>query len=256
MTAGFLFRRRGGRPAAILAAMMLALGAAPAFAAISPLTQGPPSPPATFFGSINDAAGPVAAGVKVEAYVGDKLCSNGGKTEKTGNGKARVTVYAVDVDSDSQTPGCGKEGSAVTIKIGDRTAKQTGKWTTGPVHLDITFGDVTPLPIPTFTPTPPRPTGTPVTIGTQTPQATIPAGSPGAGSPVPTPGGGVTGAASSPVAAQANDNGGGFPVWGIVLIVVGALAAVGGGAGYVIARNRRAGGDIDDDQPPFTPPDE
>jgi hypothetical protein len=110
------------------------------------------------------------------------------------------------------------------------------------------------LPIPTFTPTPPKPTGTPVTIGTQTPAATIPPGSPGAGSPVPTLGGGVTGADSSPVAAQTKNDDGGFPIWGIVVIVVAVLAALGAGAGYVVARNRHDGdAGTDDDEPPTGP---
>jgi len=246
MTAGFVHLPRGWRAAAILIlALVCALGAASAFAT-APHTDQIPSPPATFAGSINDASGDVPAGETVEAYVGDTLCSNGGKTEKTGEGNARVTVYAVDVDSAQQTPGCGTEGATVTFKIGDRTAEQTGKWETGSlIHLDFTFGDVTPAPIPTFTPTPPKPTGTPVTIGTQTPQATIPPGSPGAGSPVPTLGGGVTGS-SSPVAAATSDSGGGFPLWAIVAIVVGCLAALGGAVGYVLAHRAREGADADD----------
>lgn len=243
MTVGFLTFGRQWRLAVFFAALAVSVaGSSMALAAPAQL----PSPPSTIFGSINDADGPVAAGVEVQAYIGDKLCSTGGITEKTGDGDAQITAYAVDVDSDGQTPGCGTDGAAVTIKIGDKTAEQTAKWEAGPVRLDITFGDVTPVPIPTFTPTPPRPTGTPVTIGTQTPQATIPAGSPGAGSPVATLGGGVTGATTT-AAAATSDSSGGFPLWGIVIIVVAALAVIGGVVGFVMARNRHDEGGVDDD---------
>ncbi|HKS91414.1 MAG TPA: hypothetical protein VJQ83_05750 [Tepidiformaceae bacterium] len=229
MTTGMVLRRR---VTAIFGTALIALVAAAGVAVARP-AQNIPSPPSTFFGSINDAAGPVQAGLPVEGLINGKVCSSkGGKTEHTGSGKAQITVYAVDIESDSQTPGCGKQGSVVTIKIGDRTAQQTGKWDAGPVKLDITFGDVTPLPIPTFTPTS---TGTPaptVSIGTQTPRPTT------LSSAVP---GGVTGSPSA--AASAHDSGGGFPIWAIVLIVVAALAVAGGGAGLFIARNHRADGD-------------
>jgi hypothetical protein len=225
----------GWRVAAMCGALIVALGALGAMAARP--AQNIPSPPSTFFGSINDAAGPVKAGLTVEGLIDGKVCSKGGKTERTGNGNAQITVYAVDVDSDSQTPGCGKQGSVVTIKIGDRTAEQTGKWDAGPVQLNITFGDVTPLPIPTFTPTS---TGTPkptVAIGTQTPRPSA------ASSAVPTLKGGVAG---SPAAASSTGGGDGFPIWAIVLIVVVALAVIGGGAGVVIARNHRPDGGGDE----------
>lgn len=231
MTAGMV---RRWRVAAILGSALVALVALAGTSAAR-TAQNLPGPPSTFFGSINDAAGPVKAGLPVEGLINGKVCSSkGGKTEYTGSGKSQVTVYAVDVESDSQTPGCGKTGDVVTIKIGDRTAQQTGKWDAGPVQLNITFGDVTPVPIPTFTPTS---TGTPaptVSIGTQTPR-------PGTlSSAVP---GGVT---TNTAAKAAGDSSGGFPIWGIVLIVVAALAVAGGGAGMFIARNHRAGGDGDD----------
>lgn len=235
MTAGMVLR---WRMAAVVGAMAIALAVVASAAAARP-SQNIPGPPATVFGSINDAGGPVAAGVSVEGLIDGKVCSKDGKTVRTGEGKAQITAYAIDVASDSQTPGCGKAGSVVTIKIGDRTASQTAKWDAGPVRLDVTFGDVTPVPIPTFTPTT---TGTPkptVAIGTQTPHPSV------ASSAVPTLKGGVTG---SPVATAASDSGGGgFPIWAIVLIVVVALAVIGGGVGFVMARNRGAGTDGDGD---------
>lgn len=221
-------------------------------------------PPSTVFGSINDQAGPVEAGIPVTAYIGGQLCGTG-KTEFTGDGAAKVTVYAVNVSSREDKPGCGVEGVDITIKIGDRTASQPARWRAGPVRLDVTFGNVTPVPIPTFTPAPTR-TPTPpqaTSIGTQgaTPASngtgtaasttvlgTIPAGSPGAGSPIPTLKGGVT--SSRPGNSQEGSaDGGGFPLWAVVIIVLGGIAVVGGGVGYAMSRGR--GGEDDTDGGPF-----
>jgi len=234
--------------------------------------QGVPSPPSTIVGSINDEAGRVAENLPVKAYVGDKECDQpGGQTAFTGDGAAQITYYYVTVLSAEQVAGCGKDGTAVRLKIGDRFATQTAKWSAGLVRVDITFGNVTPVPIPTATPTPPR-TATPVgstgesstgASGTRTPASgaagsaptqrpgTIPAGSPGAGSPYPTIPGGVISAVKDP--ATKSDSGGGFPIWGIVIIALGALAVAGGGVGYVMSRNRVA---ADDDyrDPPEGPP--
>lgn len=207
-------------------------------------------PPATVFGSISDAGGTVEDGLPVEAYIGDTLCGTKGQTEYTGDGDARVTVYVIDVVSESQTPGCGRlrAGQQVRIKIGDRFAEQTATWDPGPVRLDVTFGNATPVPIPTFTPTPtrtPAPDSTPAppqsgsTPGQGGAVATIPAGSPGAGSPVATqPQGGIT--SESPDQANvggSDDNG--VPVWAIVLLVLGGVGVVGGGVGYMMSRNQK-----------------
>lgn len=208
-------------------------------------------PPSTVFGSIADSDGAVPAGVTVEAYIGDTLCGTKGRTEFTGDGAARVTVYVVDVVSESQIAGCGAVGREVRVKIGDRFATQTAKWNPGPVQLDVTFGSASPAVIPTFTPAPTRtpvPESTPEPGQTATPAATvetIPAGSPGAGSPVASPRGGITSA--TPGAQNASSGGGGgFPIWGVVVLILGGIAAVGGGVGYAMSRGSRAGADDDD----------
>lgn len=217
-------------------------------------------PPSTIYGSITDAAGPVPAGVPIEAYIGEKVCGKG-KTELTGEGTP-VTVYFTDVVAREQTPGCGAEGIEVRIKVGDRFARQTARWKAGPVQLDITFGDnVTPRAIPTFTPTatrtpapgqttaagntpgPSQQANTAVTAAT----GTIPAGSPGAGSPVPTLAGGLTinsASGSGPSAPGGGD--GGFPIWAAVILALGGVAAVGGGVGYAMSRTRRTPDDESD----------
>ena len=238
------------------AARLLVVAALTIPAAATTLASAQFQPPATVFGSVTDAAGRVADGLPVEAYVGDLLCGTKGRTEFTGEGAARVTVYFVDVLSDPDKAGCGKDGSEVRIKIGDRFAAQTTRWKAGPIQLDVTFGNATPAAIPTFTPTvaPPTPVSTPAPGASPVAGGaveTIPAGSPGAGSPAPTLKGGVT--SSTPAAQRASTNdGGGFPVWGIVLLGLIGVGAVGGGIGYAMSRTRASeDADGDDDLRPL-----
>lgn len=230
-------------------------------------------PPMTLFGSITDSEGPVAVGLPVEAYVGDTLCGRG-VTEATGEGDARVTVYAVHVVAREQTAGCGSLDAVVRVKIGERFASQTATWEAGPKQLDITFGSATPAPIPTFTPTPTRtappagsptqmtptpqgtpngtaPGGSPTDGGMTTPQptGTIPAGSPGAGSPFPTTAGGVI--TSPPGGGGGASGGGGFPVWAAIVLVLGGIALVGGGVGFAMARSRANAADESPEEPPL-----
>ena len=242
------------------AALAAAIGGSAAVAQI-------PSPPSTIFGSISDSGGQVPEHLPIQAYVGDKLCNDNtpSETKFTGEGSARVTVYVVNVLSAEQTPGCGKANGDVRIKVGDRFATTPAKWQAGAVRLDITFGNATPAPIPTFTPvpTPTRdPNATPLTNAQGTPISegspgaagvgTIPAGSPGAGSPIPTLKGGVTNSTPGAVAASAGGGGGGgFPLWGVAVLVLGGIALVGGGVGYAMSRSRE--GDIDDPDP-YAPP--
>ncbi len=213
-------------------------------------------PPSTVFGSINDEAGPVAEGLKVEAYIGNAECSDGhGRTEMTGDGAARVTVYAVDVVSREQRPGCGFAGAEVRIKIGDRFAPGTTRWSgAGFVRFDITFGNVTPKPIPTFTPTSTGPrsptvpgaTATPTAPGaaTSTPGGDASPSATGSVSPTISGGGGVTSSTPGPgVDSGEEEDGGGMPIWAVVLLVLGGIAAAGGGIGYFIARSHAGEGD-------------
>lgn len=230
------------------------------------LAQMPSSPPSTVFGSVTDAAGVVPEGLPVEGYIGDKLCGNDGKTQFTGEGDARVTVYWVNIVADEQTSGCGKTGKDMRIKIGDRFAEQTGKWNVGAVRVDVTFGDVTPAPIPTRTPAPRNTTaggsstvetnaeGTPIAqaSGSVVALGTIPAGSPGAGSPYPTRAGGLT--TANGAAGGGTGGGGGFPLWGVAILVLGGIAAVGGGVGYAMSRSNHDDDlELPDDDLPYPP---
>ena len=208
-------------------------------------------PPSTVLGSISDAGGPVAEGVKVEAYIGSVQCGLGGKTYYAGEGTARVTVYVVDVVSESQIAGCGKPDVEVRIKIGDRFVEQPVRWNAGLVRMDVTFGGATPVPIPTSTPAPTNTPAPPGSGANQTPLGTIPAGSPGAGSPVPTqPKGGFTAATPGQQSSASDDDGGGVPIWAIALLVLGGIGAIGGGVGYVMSRSEKSAASDDDFAPP------
>lgn len=227
-------------------------------------------PPMTVFGSVTDSAGDIPPDLPVEALVAGTVCGRG-KTEHTGDGDGRVTVYFADVVSREQTPGCGADGVDVQIRIGDRIAPQTLRWRPGPVQLDITFGDATPRPIPTFTPTPrPGATGTaepPARTPTPVPTAPrsstpgiSPATSPSA-SPSPSPSNTATATPTatlagglvtrSPITPPGSTDDSGFPIWAIVVIALGALTAVGGGIGVVLARARSRV--EDEDLPPASP---
>lgn len=238
----------------------LLLFAAPAFAQQPDPTQGGiPQPPSTIAGSITDAEGPVPAGLTVEALIGNKVCGTS-ETAYTGDGDARVTVYVVDVVSETQIEDCGRDGVPVRIRVGDRLSEEPVAWDQGLVVFNITFGDVTPDPIPTFTPTTqPTATNTPQPNASQPPTE----GTPGEGTPgqtrTPGQGGGnltatatgddpdgtttatPTGELSSttPGTPGSGDDGdgGGIPVWAIVLLALGGIAAVGGGVGYMMSRS-------------------
>lgn len=255
-----------------VAPRLLVAVAAVALSGLAPLSRASAQfdPPSTVFGSVADSAGEVASGLTVEAYIGDKLCGTNGRTEFTGDGAAKVTVYFVDVVSESQIAGCGAVGREVRIKVGDRFAPQTARWNPGPVQLDLAFAGATPAVIPTFTPAPtrtPEPTTTPRPRTTPSPGATgtvgetataegtetvetIPPGSPGAGSPIATPRGGVTSATPGQSSDGSGGGDGGFPVWGVVVLILGGIAAIGGGVGYAMSRNSRVVPDSADTFPP------
>jgi hypothetical protein len=103
----------------------------------------PPSPPATFYGTVSG----VPDGTTVVALV---VSSSGSVT--CGTGTVRLdgsqTVYAVDVFHESQKAGCGAAGRTVRFYFpsttpggGGRLATQSGTWSgPGPVQLNLTAG--------------------------------------------------------------------------------------------------------------------
>ncbi|HET7737142.1 MAG TPA: hypothetical protein VFK32_01070 [Tepidiformaceae bacterium] len=226
--------RLGAFPAALLLAAL-------AFLALIQTAAGQGlAPPQSLYGSINDPDGETPEGTKVEAYIGDVECSDGrGTTGFTGVGDDRVAVYVVNVLAREDRPGCGAAGASVRIKIGDEFATQTATWEQGATRVNVSFGNVTPVPLPTNTPAP----------ATNTPNANTPTAGPteepttttGPGTPTSTPRGGLSGATpgGNGGGESGDDDGDGFPLWGVVVIALAVIAAAGGTVGYVVSRNNR-----------------
>ncbi|MFQ5382359.1 MAG: hypothetical protein ACE5EF_12180 [Dehalococcoidia bacterium] len=213
-------------------------------------------PPSTFLGTVADAEETITGGMLVEAYIGDTLCSlpSGGPSDSAtfpyGEGEGRVMFYVVDVVGEAQVAGCGRDGVEVRIKIDGRFANETGHWRQGPVRMNLTFGEIEPAVQPTTTPTPPgaaeTQTATSAGTGTAVPAATgtsgaaaaatgtgdVPAGNTAAVSAAQTRPGGL----GTSVGSATYDDGGGFPVWGILLIALGALSLAGGAIGVIAAQ--------------------
>jgi len=107
-------------------------------------------PPTTFFGTATLDGHSVSDGTAVVALIDGKACGEaageaGRKGTWTATGatpeygiKSGDSLYAVDVFSDSQVPGCGTDGAIVTFLIADRPAHQTGVWTAYPTPLNLT----------------------------------------------------------------------------------------------------------------------
>ncbi len=122
-------------------AILLAIGAAAIAAAAIPAlvaAQGaPPSPPATFYGSVPSGVG---AGQSVLAIVtsgGSSQTCGVGSTVSDGSGVA----YVVDVVAESQVPGCGAPGRTVQFYfMGNRQmATDTATWSgAGPSQRNLT----------------------------------------------------------------------------------------------------------------------
>ncbi len=247
-----------------LAAMFAVVALSFGLVAHSAQAQQIPPPPAFIYGSITDADGPVPEGIPVEAIVNDNVCGQT-ETRYVGDGDGQITFYAIDVHAHGQTEGCGRPGDPIRLRVGDRLVPGTVTWETGiPVHNDIVFGDATPAPIPTVTPTPegadpatPSPdqgqeppdseNQTPSPAGEGDDSTSGPGGEPANGQGGDSPGddadaeeleGQLTSATPGQEAAGATtgNGGGGMPVWAVLLLVVGGIAVAGGGIGYMMAR--------------------
>jgi len=116
-----------------------------------------PTPPATFWGSVKVDGHSVPDGTQVLALIGDKTCGEAegasGKGTWTASEdepkygiKAGDSLYAVDVVSDNQTPGCGTEGATVIFLVAGKPAHQQGIWKAGPNPLHLTAGSLSPGP--------------------------------------------------------------------------------------------------------------
>jgi len=107
-------------------------------------------PPATFFGTVTLDGHSVSDGTAVIALINGKVCGEAaGETGHKGTWtatearpkygiKSGDSLYAVDVFSDSQVPGCGTDGAIATFLIAGRPAHQKGVWKAYPTPLNLT----------------------------------------------------------------------------------------------------------------------
>lgn len=124
--------------APVLAGLLLLLlssrESVPAAGAATPTPTPPPTAPPVlpgrFAGTVTLFGKKPSGSVKVTAYVGSAAC---------GAGPVKSGVYAVNVPSAINAPGCGAAGATVTFKVGDYWATETGVWKMGePQVLDLT----------------------------------------------------------------------------------------------------------------------
>ncbi len=82
-----------------------------------------PTPPSTFMGTVTSPDGEVAAGLSVEAYVGETLCNT--RDTETYADSAGVTRYWVSVHNSSTEAACGGVGAEIRFQIGGQNAVET-----------------------------------------------------------------------------------------------------------------------------------
>lgn len=135
---------------------MLALVAA--YTAVSRQPALAQAPPTRLFGTITIAGQPAAVGTVVEAFVRGLLCGEGVVRRVS---EQLPVGYVVDVAADAQRPGCGRDGDAVSLRVGGEPAAESATFQTGLfVRLDLTVARLGATPTPG--PTPP-PFGAPLT---------------------------------------------------------------------------------------------
>jgi hypothetical protein len=170
-------------------------------------------PPTTFLGTVTLDGHSLSDGTAVVALIDGKVCGEAqGETGRKGTWTATEarprysikrgdSLYAVDVFSDSQLPGCGTDGAIVTFLIAGRPAHETGVWKAYPTPLNLT------------------------------------ASTPYAGETTATPGGGETPASPDSELETSDDSS--FPWWPAVAGGAGLLAVAIAAALWRARRNAR-----------------
>ena len=224
-----------------LPASLLAVTASLALASVA-LAQ--PQIPATYFGSVTVDGAPADAGIEVRAFVNELDCTQAPPGQQPVFIDGEIAAYVLYVVHESQRPGCAREGSRVTFTIGGRPSNQTAIWKAGPIRLDLSTGNASPIPLPSLTNTPagglstpgastpgssetaaaasrtaPRPTGTPPTDDVRFDSTPLPPG-------------------ATPPDDDGGD-GGGSPIWLILAGTLLILAGAAGAAGYVLSCKHR-----------------
>ena len=101
-----------------------------------------PTPPSLFTGTVSNADGtPAAAGLSVEAFIGDTDCTESPVVTTSQGGE---TTYFVAVANSSTKAGCGGSESVVDFRIGGQptTPGNNGRGS-GYVRLNLTLGPET-----------------------------------------------------------------------------------------------------------------
>lgn len=111
----------------------------------------PPGLPANYFGSVVVNGSPPPDGTQVKAFINGKDCTQTGNVGTVMQGN--VASYAITVPHESQIPGCGREGIAVSFEVGGQRAVQQATWSATTIPVNLSVGAATPPPLPTFTPT-------------------------------------------------------------------------------------------------------
>jgi hypothetical protein len=199
-----------------------------------------PQIPATFYGSVTIDGAPAAAGTEVRAIVNGLDCTQATPGQRPVFIDGDIAAYVLYVVHETQREGCARDGSRVTFTINGRPAIQTAVWKAGPIPLDLSSGDASPIPLPSPTPTlgsavetltaaaePPEATAT----GTPTPKTGTPSTEGARLNSTPLPPG-----AASPGGSDESEGSPILPVIGGTLIV---LAVGAGAAGYVLSRKHR-----------------
>ena len=102
--------------------IIAALAAALTLSVIS-VASAQPTPPSTFRGTVTSPDGEVAAGLTVEAFVGETNCTD--SSIDTFSNSPGVTEYFVTVHNSSTQAGCGGEGAEIRFVIGGQAAVET-----------------------------------------------------------------------------------------------------------------------------------
>ena len=99
-----------------------------------------PGPPPTFLGTVtSDDGSPVAAGLLVEAHVGETNCTAEAPVTYTSDGATKYFVFL-----DTQTEGCSRSGDEVRFRVGGRWATETASiGIAGSPIVNLTLGPPT-----------------------------------------------------------------------------------------------------------------
>lgn len=182
----------------------------------APSAEAQPSVPATFFGTVavNGEAPP--DGTEVRGFVAGTDCTQVDGASGNIVVADGVAQYSVTIVHESQVPGCGAEGRAVTFTVGGEQANQAATWSAGTERLDLSVGEGDPPPLPTAT----------SVAGTSTPR------------PLPTDDvdpSGLVGGQPGSQGSRAGDN----SVLPWILTVIGLAIVVGVIAGMTLSRRKR-----------------